>query len=333
MILNISASDFNVSLLVSDKSYDFFYKEFSHIFDINIASELIRINSIQSSWLIVVESEWIRHNTLNNDFENIYEKVRINEPIKKFMVNLKKKIVVIAEPSDDNWRHHIVIRVVRDMYRIYLIQNGGVPLHGGMIEKDGIGIAVLGRKKTGKTTTLLSMMDSSTNFIANDDLIISYYDDIKGHGSTRTISIRKDTLKYISCIPVEYTASNPLNETKLNENYLFLKPIELFSNNIKFEANICLFIFPTFNSTIEGRKISMLNNQQLLLELNANIEDTRYSYFPNVLKRMFPYVNLSDKYSCILRRIVNSNKVKGIKVEQNIESMINFEILLSEEII
>ncbi len=332
MILNLSVNDFNVFLLVSDESYDYFCKELSHFFEITISLENIKSN--QKSWIIVTEKEWLqRCNSFNGEFEIVFEEARANEPIRKCAVNIESKVIVIEEPSEDIWRHHIAIRLVRDMYRIHIIQNKGVPLHGGMIEQNGIGIAVLGRKKSGKTTTLLSMMNSNVNFIANDDLIVSYGHNIKGHGSTRSISIRKDTLPYIWNKYFECIASNPLNETELKKEYIFLKPTELFNNNVKLEANVHLFVFPSFNSEIKSARICALSKKQLLLELENNIEDTRYSYFPNVLNLMFHYNDLSDIYSDILKRIVNSNKAKGIKVEQNIESMINFEFLLLEGII
>ncbi|MCY7079207.1 hypothetical protein [Streptococcus oralis] len=331
MILNLSVNDFSVFLLASDESYDYFCKELSYFFEITISLENIKSN--QRSWMIVTEKEWLQNNSCRDKFEIVYEETRTSEPIRKFAVNRESKVIVIEEPSEDIWRQHIAIRLVRDMYRIHVIQNKGVPLHGGMIERNGFGIAVLGRKKSGKTTTLLSMMDEDANFIANDDLIVSYEYDIKGHGSTRSISIRKDTIPYIRNNYLDRIASNPLNKTELKKKYLFLKPVELFNNNVKIKATICLFIFPKFNSDIESPRVYTLSTEQLFLELKNNIEDTRYSYFPNVLNLIFPDNDLSDIYSDILKKIVNSNKVKGIKVEQNIGSMINIESLLLEGII
>jgi hypothetical protein len=92
-------------------------------------------------------------------------------------------------------------RLLRAVARRLAHQRGFLPFHGALLgrTRDGRGIAILGAKRAGKTSTVLaSLAYGAFSYLANDDIMIGPGPcasvPICGLGSPRSVHIRQDIL-------------------------------------------------------------------------------------------------------------------------------------------
>lgn len=174
------------------------------------------------------------------------------EPRCRYLYHGEKKVVVIDEPKDVRWTAQHALRLIRVLLRLLCYQDGLVYLHGGMMEMNQKGIALVGGSRAGKTSTILSLLSlTDATYITNDDIGISYTNnEYKGTGWPRSMSIRKDSFEAIEKLGSLYrlqTSSHPFNED--DKNYHFVYPEELekwFSREVKTMGKIDVMVFPEF---------------------------------------------------------------------------------------
>ncbi|WP_342495436.1 hypothetical protein MHH29_16145 [Bacillus sp. FSL K6-0046] len=174
------------------------------------------------------------------------------EPRCRYLYHGEKKVVVIDEPKDVRWTAQHALRLIRVLLRLLCYQDGLVYLHGGMMEMNQKGIALVGGSRAGKTSTILSLLSlTDATYITNDDIGISYTNnEYKGTGWPRSMSIRKDSFEAIEKFDTPYrlqTSSHPFNED--DKNYHFVYPEELekwFSREVKTMGKIDVMVFPEF---------------------------------------------------------------------------------------
>ncbi|MDT0266101.1 hypothetical protein RM844_07305 [Streptomyces sp. DSM 44915] len=107
----------------------------------------------------------------------------------------RRGVAVVGEPSA--WRAQQVLRSVRHLLRWQAYARGDLLLHGGMVALDGRGLVVIGGKKSGKTSTLLSaLVHAGADFVSNDDVTLTEGPGgrLVGYGFPRTVNIRTDVL-------------------------------------------------------------------------------------------------------------------------------------------
>ncbi|MDT0268651.1 hypothetical protein RM844_20405 [Streptomyces sp. DSM 44915] len=117
-------------------------------------------------------------------------------------------------PADDpEWTLQQLLRSVRHLLRWQGFARGDLFLHGGLVRVAGRGVAFLGHKKSGKTSSILSaLLNGGADFVSNDDLVLTDTDTdpdsgagaaggplragapLTGYGSPRTVNIRTDAL-------------------------------------------------------------------------------------------------------------------------------------------
>jgi hypothetical protein len=112
-----------------------------------------------------------------------------------------RRSIALPGPSSD-WLTTQVLRSVRNLLRWQAYRRGELFVHGGMVVADGLGIAFLGRKRAGKTSSIVSALLAGAGFVSNDDLVIGTApgrpDELTGLGYPRTINVRSDTLLALS---------------------------------------------------------------------------------------------------------------------------------------
>jgi hypothetical protein len=106
----------------------------------------------------------------------------------------RRRVAVVGEPSA--WRSQQVLRSVRHLLRWQAYARGDLFLHGGLVRANHQGIVFIGHKRSGKTSSVLSMLlHGKADFVSNDDVVISDPSSIlTGYGSPRSINIRTDSL-------------------------------------------------------------------------------------------------------------------------------------------
>ncbi|MEH7776457.1 hypothetical protein [Bacillus altitudinis] len=217
------------------------------------------------------------------------------EPRCRYLYHGEKKVVVIDEPKDVRWTAQHALRLIRVLLRLLCYQDGLVYLHGGMMEMNQKGIALVGGSRAGKTSTILSLLSlTDATYITNDDIGISYTNnEYKGTGWPRSMSIRKDSFEAIEKLGSLYrlqTSSHPFNED--DKNYHFVYPEELekwFSREVKTMGKIDVMVFPEFLPHGQtGAALSKINPHEAAerLKEHAVINPGRHNEF------LLPYFTL-----------------------------------------
>ncbi|MGE1117413.1 hypothetical protein [Bacillus altitudinis] len=217
------------------------------------------------------------------------------EPRCRYLYHGEKKVVVIDEPKDVRWTAQHALRLIRVLLRLLCYQDGLVYLHGGMMEMNQKGIALVGGSRAGKTSTILSLLSlTDATYITNDDIGISYTNnEYKGTGWPRSMSIRKDSFEAIEKLGSPnrlQTSSHPFNED--DKNYHFVYPEELekwFSREVKTMGKIDVMVFPEFLPHGQtGAALSKINPHEAAerLKEHAVINPGRHNEF------LLPYFTL-----------------------------------------
>jgi hypothetical protein len=134
----------------------------------------------------------------NETFKKYVESAPDGPDTQLYISFANKRIVV--EQTDDGWKEMCVMRVIRGLLRWQSFSKGILFFHGGLVELDGEGIAVLGNKRSGKTSLILSLLlKERVNYSTNDDVAFKLCSgSIYGIGSPRSLCIRNDTLNVLS---------------------------------------------------------------------------------------------------------------------------------------
>ncbi|GAA2264960.1 hypothetical protein GCM10010145_43590 [Streptomyces ruber] len=100
-----------------------------------------------------------------------------------------------AMPRDFLW--HNLVRFTRILLRLAHTEDPEVFLHAGLVARDdGRGALVLGAKRAGKTSTVLSALRHGLSFVGNDDVSVRAAAGAggwTGRGWPRRVSVRGDT--------------------------------------------------------------------------------------------------------------------------------------------
>ncbi|MER5431769.1 hypothetical protein [Streptomyces sp. NPDC002588] len=128
------------------------------------------------------------------------EPVSPGEPRSTLWLDRDRRELNIDPATPAGLAVHLVARYVRILLR--LAHAAGAEelfLHGGLVAAGshgyGRGVAVLGDKRAGKTSTVLAAMLDGAAFVANDDLSVRHEGERWiGRGWPRAVSVRPDTL-------------------------------------------------------------------------------------------------------------------------------------------
>jgi hypothetical protein len=124
-----------------------------------------------------------------------------DEPLRRLCIDTAAKTIhVVVE--DPDWATLQTLRTLRNLLRWRALSSDGVCVHGAMVCIAGRGIAVLGRKKAGKTTTALVLMAlHGAGFVSNDDLtLLPTATGWCGVGWPRSVNIRQDAVDRLAGI-------------------------------------------------------------------------------------------------------------------------------------
>ncbi|MFJ2867691.1 hypothetical protein [Kitasatospora sp. NPDC087314] len=112
-----------------------------------------------------------------------------------------RRRLVLDPSSAPEFAAHLAARYVRILLRLQrAMRPGELFLHAAMVASPpgvgdaGRGIAVIGPKRAGKTSTVMAAMLAGAAFVGNDDLSVSRSGaGWTGHGWPRSVSVRSDT--------------------------------------------------------------------------------------------------------------------------------------------
>lgn len=261
------------------------------------------------------DAKWkVREYESTQNFSNskiFYEK-SVDSPEVKIYVDKDKKIITIKQEGE--WLVLYLVRIVRSLFRWLYYEESAIFLHGAFISLHGIGIAILGEKRSGKTTTLLSLMSlEECKYITNDDLCVIQDKEIyKGLGWPRSLCIRKESLTVLKDLyNSEYVinSNHPGNINSRENKYIYVKPKELANNDLRrisAENRLNIILFTKFHD-IEHPKIIKLGvstASELLYENLQKYPETYCSFLgeyftePKLYKKEDMFKEILDGVDC-----------------------------------
>jgi hypothetical protein len=194
---------------------------------------------------------------------------------------LAQRVILVATPESRYLAVH-TMRMVRSLLRLAVAEDDPAVLflHGGMFARAGSGFAVVGGKRSGKTSIVLSMLASGHDFVSNDDLSVHVTGGVPGAtgiGWPRSVSVRQDTLSALGA--AEVRGRHPANSTfatyRSEAQLLFPAQVaQLYNAELAPSATVAGLLFPRFvdeDSTDTG--IVELTRTQAGERLVANVLD------------------------------------------------------------
>lgn len=216
--------------------------------------------------------------TINGQKFKLIDKWFDNATADVYINNIEKTVYLVnMDASNIKNKNLLVQYFICNVFNRLLEEQGYYAFHSSSVEKNGNGIAFVGRRNVGKTNCMLNMMNDGFNSVTNDKLGIQYDDrNLNGYGIAQDVSIRMDksfrdqirNKKYIPFAEREGVALSEKN--KLDGNSIHLDSVELAKLNGVNQVpttKIKNIIFPKYDKTIRKVKVTKVNsyNSKIIL--------------------------------------------------------------------
>jgi hypothetical protein len=140
------------------------------------------------------------------------ERVKLDstrEPPAKLWVDHERRRLVLGPDTAPGIAAHLAFRWVRILLRLQRATHPGeLFLHAGMVARPEVvggadrGVAVIGPKRAGKTSTIMAAVLAGAAFVGNDDLSVAQSaQGWTGYGWPRSIQVRPDTFAALGVAP------------------------------------------------------------------------------------------------------------------------------------
>ncbi|MFE3022234.1 hypothetical protein [Streptomyces sp. NPDC059256] len=138
-----------------------------------------------------------------------------------YAVDHTDRTLVHLAPRGEAWVTQSLLRATRAIHRSAASRRGVLFVHAGLVELNGLGVALVGGSRAGKTSFVMaSVLNGSGVMVCNDDVSLtvdSTGGTVTGTGWPRSISVRLDTLDLLfgedRARAVLASLSHPANET------------------------------------------------------------------------------------------------------------------------
>ncbi len=262
-----------------------------------------------------------------------YEKVCIHaegEPECNLFINGNdRKIIFIMNDNNQEWLIQNIHRMIRVLLRMQCIEKGHLFMHGGLVNYRGYGIAFLGGKKAGKTSSILSMLSLMDSvFVSNDDISFFENDNVwMAQGWPRSIVVREDTLEKV-CGRKKNTFVHELHHPLNSSNKLICfypdEFVNIFNRKLSSESILSGIIFPSFSNDVNMSYFRQLNEEEaekFVIE-NILINPAKYNEF---LFEFFQLKNIDSYYKQIKRLI---HQIPCYELVQSFENLKESSIII-----
>ncbi|MEK7782032.1 MAG: hypothetical protein AAB370_11085 [Verrucomicrobiota bacterium] len=130
-----------------------------------------------------------------------------------FLFNVTHKTIVI-DATPGPWRKLWTLRLVRDLLRWQMFHQGAVFIHASVVCHNSAGIALVGTKRSGKSTILLKLLrNTDFGFVAEDDLTVVRKPDgtLSALGWPSCLRIRRCMLNHFPELSEDSDFAHPAN--------------------------------------------------------------------------------------------------------------------------
>lgn len=176
----------------------------------------------------------------------------LNIDVKFIVDNEVRECVVLLDPDyDKQTKKRIVHKMVKLVYlRLFQLKKA-IFLHCACVEKDGNAVIISGNPFSGKTVTMLHLLNSGFNFITNDFLLIDYVDGkLNFLPASNYVGIRK-TKEWLATPENEkYRNLETKDRMVVTDDNILISPNDLVNlNNVEFgdiKSKLKLILFPKY---------------------------------------------------------------------------------------
>lgn len=231
----------------------------------------------------------------------------------------EKKFIGLIYEYSIAWQVQNVLRFIRVIMRLQSKENGHIFLHGGLVEYKSEGICFIGKKKSGKTSSILSLMKySDANFISNDDVSLNFSNtEWTGFGWPRSINVRKDTLEKLE-IKCPQGLLHPSNSKDMLTNSCFYPKeiVKIFGGTLRSENSIRYMIFPQFAYD----KINILEEipeESAKKLISENIEGIPGKF----IEYLVPFFKNEVSFENGAQQIISKGNLKFLSLTQSFDSL------------
>ena len=218
-------------------------------------------------------------------------------PDRNLFVDHTTREILISE-SSRSWRTLQMLRMIRNILRWEAFVTGDLFLHGGLVDMNGIGVAYVGGKKSGKTSSILAaLLTEGSRLVSNDDLTIREKNgQLIAYGWPRTINVRRDTIRslqkvapgLLDLIPDAKHPANiwpgPHNEGVPNlsdpvrslPHSLWIYPAELTKATRSMTtrtSEVKVIIFPQFDDSVENPLLEQISPTEAAELITPHVEE------------------------------------------------------------
>lgn len=160
-------------------------------------------------------------------------------------------------------------RQVRGVLRLNHFAANGLSVHGAMVARKGKGVLLVGEKRAGKTSLVLSLLRSHAwTFVCNDDTTLHATSaGFEGRGWPRAVRVRRETFFLLEALcevraktvtlshPDNPGVSVPADLPQIKSDVLLMLPSEIAALADKApepSAPLGLVVFPTVDPALKG---------------------------------------------------------------------------------
>lgn len=240
--------------------------------------------------------------------------------------NARRQVTLVSE--DGGWTVQQCLRSLRYLLRWQAYERGDLFLHGGLVRAGGAGIAFLGKKRSGKTSSILSaLVNGGADFVSNDDIVLTDANGLAtaltGYGSPRTVNVRTDVLLELarSAPALSVMLSNmshPTNAffgrhqtleaiegdagTRLPGS-VWVRCVELArvtGRPLLPECPVDMVVLPQFDSAVDGPIITRLSSEEAYHALSEHVEPYATKY-DSYLAAWFPQTDVGRRTRLVQR--------------------------------
>ena len=264
----------------------------------------------KDEWSVLVEKNNIKYQSLHLEYVLLKQ---VPEPDISVYFSGEKKLIGLLLENNCEWQIQNIIRFVRVILRMLCQERGHLFLHGGFVQYKSKGICILGAKKVGKTSTILSLLkDYKVDFISNDDVSV-YYKDGKwiGEGWPRSVVIRQDTWNKFE--EVNCKLRHPLNKNSSDPCFYPEQLCDIFRRQLLVRAEVNYIVFPVFSSR---SLLRVLNQDEACTRIEKNFLSNPGKYNEYLLEYF------TDNSGLMKREFINYSKnILCIELCQNFEKL------------
>jgi len=201
-------------------------------------------------------------------------------PVMEYYIEKNNHCIYVVQPNAE-WLPLQVYRMARNVMKWLWSESNYIFMHSSVIDVHGSGVAFMGAKKSGKTSTLFAALSiNGVSFCSNDDLSIEQKEDgiFWAYGWPRSLCVRPDCMYLLGRLFPKLESviiKHPGNNIAVNssKNY-YLYPYEMKDITRKeliSKTKLKCIIFPSFCENTH-RRVERLNNSDALKKLEENLE-------------------------------------------------------------